>query len=123
MAENGNGNGNGLLKASAPLLTIVAIITGLAAIVAPMRQSIDGIQRQVDDNTKWQNDYMRGQIPSSAEKELAAVSIKFAEVETQFRALGARVDKNELIINDKINSSEKEMALRIELAKRERPIP
>lgn len=87
MTDSANGNGNGRLSWSM-LITIVALLGGLAAILVPMQKAQDKVE-------KWQDDYMRGFIPSSAERELAAQKMQFVEVETQFRGQKDKIDRHE----------------------------
>lgn len=94
-----NGNGNGKI-AWGTIVMIAAVVGGIAAIFRPLQQAQDTLQRQVDRASKWQEDYMRGLIPSSAERELASQKMQFVEVETQFRGqketiqrLGIEIDR------------------------------
>lgn len=80
-------NGNGRMTWSM-LITIVALLGGLAAILVPMQKGQEKVE-------KWQDDYMRGLIPSSAERELAAQKMQFVEVETQFKGQRDKIDRHE----------------------------
>lgn len=87
MSETQNGNGNGRLTWGT-IVTMIALIGGIAAILLPMEKSQEKVE-------KWQDDYMRGLIPSSAERELAAQKMQFVEVETQFRGQKDKIDRHE----------------------------
>lgn len=80
-------NGNGRMTWSM-IITIVALLGGLAAILVPMQKGQEKVE-------KWQDDYMRGLIPSSAERELAAQKMQFVEVETQFRGQRDKIERHE----------------------------
>lgn len=88
-------NGNGTRMSWSVIVTLLAIIGGFGAVVRPMQQAQDSLQRQIDVAQKWQDDYMRGLIPSSAERELAAQKMQFVEVETQFRGQKDKIERDE----------------------------
>lgn len=87
-------NGNGRLSWGT-IVMIAAVIGGMAAIFRPLQQAQDNEHRRIDKVEKWQEDYMRGLIPSSAERELAAQKMQFVEVETQFRGQRDKIDRDE----------------------------
>ena len=70
-------NGNGA-KAAASIIAVAAVISALVAIVRPMQQQIDFIDRrmQTDDERAREN-----------ATTLAKMSERFSEVETQFKSL------------------------------------
>lgn len=80
-------NGNGRLTWSG-IIAVVALLGGLAAILVPMQNALEKVE-------KWQNDYQRGLIPSSAEPQMAAMKMQFVEVETQFRGQRDKIDRHE----------------------------
>lgn len=62
---------------------LIAFLFGAG--MTPLWLTLSYTRQDVAELAAWQQDYGRGQIPSSAEKSLAAIDVKFAEVETQFR--------------------------------------
>lgn len=91
---NGNGNGNGRLSWGT-IVMIAAVVGGMAAVFRPIQQAQENEHKRIDKVEKWQEDYMRGLIPSSAERELAAQKMQFVEVETQFRGQRDKLDREE----------------------------
>lgn len=88
MSESTNGNGR---MSWSTIITVVALLGGLAALLVPMQNGLAKVET-------WQSDYMRGLIPSSAERELAAQKMQFVEVETQFRGQKDKIDRHEMEI-------------------------
>ena len=90
MANESNGNGNGGLKTLAIILTICAVIGGLAAIVRPMQQNIDSNEASIRrDLVRVETDINHLKIYSSTESasKFSEIKVMFAEVETQFKWL------------------------------------
>lgn len=75
-----NASKNNNAKVVYGLLTIVAVIGGMSAIVLPMQQSIDGLRSVVAEHR-----LSKGHSPTTA--ELAAIRENLKEVETQFQAM------------------------------------
>ena len=78
-----NKNANGA-KALGAVVAIVAVIMGVYAMVEPMSQRIDFLERQLDKIDARLHD--TDQRERDAAESLAAIQERFQEVETQFRA-------------------------------------
>jgi len=106
--ENGKlKNGNGT-KAFGGVIAIVALITGVMAIVRPMQQSIDAQKA----------DLLRHQVlPSHPEalEDLAQIREKFVEVETQFKNLDERTSRMETATAKDMESLEHHIQLELNL--------
>lgn len=83
-----NGNGKNTWNAVVGGLGAVLVIYGIvSSTLAPWKEKVSDNRFRIEKVETWQNDYMRGNIPSSAEKELSAIKIQFVEVETQMRSV------------------------------------
>lgn len=81
-----NGNGKNTWSAIIAGIAGVVIVVGLIkSFSAPIEQKVQTNAENIKNLMDWQQDYSRGLIPSSAERELAAIREKFIEVETQFK--------------------------------------
>lgn len=89
-----NQNNTGL-KALGAVLTILAVITGIAAIVRPMQQRNDNLEKQIDSLKNDLRDHAKlNNHPWGVVAEIAEMREKFTEVETQFK--GSR-ERDELL--------------------------
>lgn len=87
-------NGNGRLSWGT-IVMIAAVVGGMAAVFRPIQQAQEIEHKRIDKVERWQEDYMRGLIPSSAERDLASQKMQFVEVETQFRAQRDKIERDE----------------------------
>ena len=93
MAENSNQ----FSKTFAGVIAIVALITGIAAIVRPLQQQIAGLERTIE---QLEERYYISQALISMEAkgvalETAKIGERFKEVETQFKEVFAQAEKLE----------------------------
>ncbi len=86
-------NNNTGTKAFAGVLVILAVIAGVFAMVQPMTQRINQLERQINTLADHQN------LDNTREREdqskFAASAERFKEVETQFSGLENRIQKIE----------------------------
>lgn len=83
MAEGTNG------RTWTPVLSILALVTGVAAVVSPMGFGILNIDHNVEKHDARITDNQKGIAEIRA--ELAAMRVQFAEVETQFKGAKEQV--------------------------------
>ena len=88
MAEP-NGPNGAVSKVVAGILALMALIGGVAAIVAPMNQRIEAIEK-----SQVEHEGSESHIGTAA--QLAAIREKFVEIETQFR--GERQQRQDLAV-------------------------
>ena len=88
MAES-NGPNGAVSKVVAGILALMALIGGVAAIVAPMNQRIEAIE-------KGQERHEGAESHIGTASQLAAIREKFVEIETQFR--GERQQRLDLAV-------------------------
>ena len=82
-------NSNGNTKAFGGVLAIIAIIAGIYAMVEPMNQRIDFLERQLNSAAeKMTRDDERERIDMAT---ISVMSERFAEVETQFDDMERRI--------------------------------
>lgn len=101
MAETGINNGNG--KVWSNIIIILAVIGGLAAIIQPMRQQQDALQKQIDEVKN------NGSPASGA--HMASMEQKFVEVETQFRGISNLEQANRKAMEERISILENSVRL------------
>lgn len=94
--ENGNGYGKMILIGS----FLLAIIT---AFIRPINQQIETLAKEQEKTEQIGTRY--------SSKELAAVEIKFAEIETQFRNLNERTSRMESSFNEKMKDLDEKFQL------------
>lgn len=97
--SNGNGNGNGWTKYIVPVGFFIAL---LAAINGPIISKQAELQKQLDKHESQPHHY------GTAEK-LAAMEVKFTEVETQFKWYREISDKNDEGQKQEIGELKKEI--------------
>ena len=66
-----------------PIVTALALVAGIAAVITPMYGALDSMQKQLDEAKVRikENELARGTVQT----QLAAMQVQFIEVETQFR--------------------------------------
>lgn len=72
-------------KAFASVIALVAVIAGIYAMVEPMSQRVDFLERQLTETRQAM--MLDDQRESSDRNLLAAFQERFSEIETQFRAM------------------------------------
>ena len=109
---NNESAGNGP-KAFAGMIAIVAVITGIAAIVRPMQQSIDSLyDGQKIMASRLREDDGRERLDR---EELGRINERFSEVETQFDGLDERTQRIENSFRERIAALEKMLLLKAEI--------
>lgn len=74
-------------KALSVAVLVIAIIAGVYAMVEPMQQRIDFLERQVLRSENLLQKHADVKIHPGASEEVAAMRERFKEVETQFKGL------------------------------------
>lgn len=95
MADPIPAGGNGA-KAFAGVIALVAVIAGVYAMVEPMGQKIEFVNRDVRDHARLDQHV-------GAAKELAGIGERFKEVETQFVAMRDKFDSEQLQVNRRLS--------------------
>lgn len=89
--DNNKPRSNGSMAAISAVLGLFAVIGGVYAMVQPMNQRIDHVTEQMqkleDRLIKGLDTHMAGKSHPGAAEDLATMSERFKEVETQFRGI------------------------------------
>jgi uncharacterized protein HemX len=95
---------NSSAKAFGGIIALVALILGVYAMVEPMNQRIDFLERQID--TLEANMRLDDLRERKDESRLSAMGEKFMEVETQFSALRELATTSHENIEDRLDKIE-----------------
>ena len=101
-------------KAFGGILAIVALITGMAAIVRPMQGQIDQLQQRLDLILLTMEEDDDRERDNAA--KFALLTEKFVEVETQFDNLDERTLRIEVAARERMDDMDKDLTLATSLA-------
>lgn len=105
-------NGNGNRSTSKTITELLAMILGVAAIITPMYQGLVALSNRVEDLAS------HGTPPTNA--KMAAMEVKFTEIETQFKNLDERTRRMEDHFAGNLQALDGKMQLEISKAIAER---